>query len=63
MNDNLTLKEWRHLLRVALTGSEVGPDLFKMMEAMGREEVLLRLRHFMEVMESRSKDVKKAKEP
>ncbi|MES2462474.1 MAG: glutamate--tRNA ligase [Armatimonadota bacterium] len=41
--------ELTHPVRVAITGREVGPSLFDAMAAMGRERVLARLNHALEI--------------
>ena len=37
-------KEFCKLVRIVLTGNEVGPDLYKLMEVLGRDEVVKRLK-------------------
>ena len=41
-----------HPLRLALTGKSSGPGLFELMEAMGKENTLLRLRRFLRELQS-----------
>ncbi|MDP8253100.1 MAG: glutamate--tRNA ligase [Candidatus Kaelpia aquatica] len=43
----LEAKEVIHPLRVILTGNEISPPLFELMEILGREEVLARIENFL----------------
>ena len=49
--DNLGLKagDLFMILRVAVTGSKVSPPLYESMEILGREEVLSRVDHALEL--------------
>lgn len=40
---NLKLKDIAQSLRTALSGKDIGPDLFEMMAVLGEEEVIARL--------------------
>jgi glutamyl/glutaminyl-tRNA synthetase len=42
--------ECEQLIRIILTGNEVGPNIYQLMEAMGKERVLERIKYFQQVM-------------
>jgi hypothetical protein len=39
--------EYEQVIRVALTGTVIGPNIYKIMEIMGRDKVIERLENFM----------------
>ncbi|MCX7880723.1 MAG: glutamate--tRNA ligase [Ignavibacteria bacterium] len=46
----LKLKDIIHILRLAITGLSYGAGMFETMEVLGRQEVVERLEHFLEVV-------------
>ena len=40
------------IMRVAITGQKISPPLFESMEIIGREKVLARMRHAVELLQS-----------